>query len=501
MTDGVAGRTRDVVLGGRPTLAGWMREYASIEREHAQAFADLGVRLVDRKPYDRQAAVLRERLERTGAIMRNGGASVVGGSNDISPACVACTGSACSQTFFLSLACNRHCYFCFNRNQTGYDQACALKENWREELDAFLDAHPHVSCIGLTGGEPLLHEDETVAFLAYARARAPQVHLRLYTAGDFLDDRVLARLRDAGLDELRLSVKLDVGDMDGVRGTGGANGANGASGEARTCAEGCAHAEDRVIGEDALDFAHTAEDDVSAECAGEVVREALRRLERAQRYIEQVMVEMPVIPGTGAPMRELLRGLDRIGAFGINLLEFGYPMNEWDEFARRGFSVLNPPYAVPYDYTYAGGLPVAGSELLCLELLEFAQQSGLSISVHYCSLENKNRSQIRQQNEACALDTRLWELDANDFFWKAAKAFDEDAPVVRAWLERAGAAYEWDRQERSVLFHVRYIAEVAALRVSDARDGDNVAAVTSFNVIEPREGGFVVRELALKLQG
>ena len=36
------------------------------------------------------------------------------------------------------------------------------------------------------------------------------------------------------------------------------------------------------------------------------------------------------------------------GAFGINLLEFCYPMGAWDEFERRGFSVKNPPFPVLY---------------------------------------------------------------------------------------------------------------------------------------------------------
>lgn len=416
-----------------------MAEYAAIEREYASALADAGIAMVDRVSYDEAAADLRERLREKGALLRNGGASVLAG--DISPACVACTGSSDSQTFFLSLACNRDCYFCFNANQADYDESRFLKRDWMTQLDAYLDEHPHASCIGLTGGEPLLHEDEAVAFLARACERAPQAHVRLYTAGDFLGERVLERLRDAGLDELRLSVKLD-----------------------------------------ALD---------EKEAAQRTVEKALDTLEQAKRYIPQVMVEMPVIPGTAAPMRELLRGLDAIGAFGINLLEFGFPMNAWYEFTRRGFAVLNPPYGVMYDYTYAGGVPVAGSEVLCLELLEFALDEGLSLGVHYCSLENKNRSQIRQQNEQHKLDVRLWEFDGEDFFWKRAKAFDGDAPAVRERLRQLGVPYEWDAEEGSVAFHVKHLPEVVG----------ETMPVVSYNVVEPREGGFVVRELKLEPWG
>ena len=141
----------------------------------------------------------------------------------------------------------------------------------------------------------------------------------MYTAGDFLDEPLLDRLRDAGLDELRMSIKLDVLDVDR---------------------------------------------------ADEIIDDAVDVLARAKRFIPQVMVEMPVIPGTGKAMRRLLDRLDQVGAFGINLLEFCYPMGAWDEFERRGFSVKNPPFPVLYDYGYAGGLPLAGSESMCLEQLE-----------------------------------------------------------------------------------------------------------------------------------
>ena len=80
-------------------------------------------------------------------------------------------------------------------------------------------------------------------------------------------------------------------------------------------------------------------------------------------------------------MRRLLDRLDQVGAFGINLLEFCYPMGAWDEFERRGFSVKNPPFPVLYDYGYAGGLPLAGSESLCLELLEYALDEGCPVGL------------------------------------------------------------------------------------------------------------------------
>ena len=198
-------------------------------------------------------------------------------------------------------------------------------------------------------------------------------------------------------------------------------------------------------------------------------------LARAKRFIPQVMVEMPVMPGTGEAMRRLLDRLDQVGAFGINLLEFCYPMGAWDEFERRGFSVKNPPFPVLYDYGYAGGLPLAGSELLCLELLEYALDEGLSLGVHYCSLENKHRDQICVQNGACSVDAGVYEGDVS---------------LARRALEACGVgAFSLEDEGLSLAFHPRHISIVQALPVVLCR---------SINVLEETADGFIVRELKLE---
>lgn len=416
----------------RPTLQAWLNEYADIEADYLGKLAGWGIRIAPRGANLDATRRSKERLRAKGARFRNGDASI--GCGTLSSACIACTGGQGSKTFFLSLECNRHCYFCFNANQADYEQRRRFNDAWRDEVDAFATAcGDKVTHVGLTGGEPLLHADEAVAFCAYVHERHPGAHVRLYTAGDFLDDEVLARLRDAGLSELRMSIKLDDGEDD--------------------------------------------------------IDEALARLALAKRYIPHVMVEMPVIPGTGGRMRALLRELDRLGAFGINLLEFCYPLGDWGEFDKRGFAVKNPPFPVLYEYGYAGGLPIDGSELLCLELIEFALDEGLSLGVHYCSLENKNRDQVYVQNAAHA-PGGVYELDADDFFLKAAKVFDGDVPLVRQALEACGiAGFALEDEGRSLAFHPRHLAVVQGLPVVCCR---------SYNVLETSAGGMVVRELKLE---
>lgn len=421
----------DDIARTRPTLAAWLAEYDAIGRDYVDSLRAADIDFAPRDDDAAERAAVKERLARKGARFRNGDASI--SSGPLSTACVACATDEGSRTFYQSLACNRNCYFCFNPNQEGFEADLQLKDNWRAELNEFLDGPAPVTHVALTGGEPLLFPNEAVAFLERAREGAPNAHLRLYTDGDFLTEELLERLRNAGLTELRLSVKPDE--------------------------EGAAE-------------------------------EALRRMALAKRYIPQVMVEMPVIPGTVDEMKDLLRGMDELGVFGINLLEFGYAMGNWAPFAERGFRIANPPFAVPYNYTYAGGLPVAGSELACLELVEFALDEGLSLGVHYCSLENKNRTQIFQQNSAIVLDDALWEFDENDFFWKTAKVFDGDVKAAEPLLRAAGALWACDPDEASIQFHPRHLPLLA--------DADMMPAL-SFNVVEQHDGAPVVRELMLAL--
>ena len=66
-----------------------------------------------------------------------------------------------------------------------------------------------LACVGLTGGEPLLDLENALLFLERAGELWPGAHKRLYTSGDLLTAEAAARLRDAGLDEIRFSVKDD----------------------------------------------------------------------------------------------------------------------------------------------------------------------------------------------------------------------------------------------------------------------------------------------------
>lgn len=418
--------------------------YRSIAADYFSALEATGVAFAPADEVRQTARDLIERIVELGGRVRNGGASVVAGA--VSEACVACTGSCISRTLSITNDCHRDCYFCFNPNQINFAYYCEHDFPWREELSALYDEAlregrlQDVRCLALSGGEPMLRSEEVYAFFERARELFSPVHTRIYTSGDLLDDDALAHLSECGVDEIRFSVKLD---------------------------------------------------DPPA-----VIDRNIERMARAKGYVGTVMVEMPVIPGTDDEMRSLLRRFDDAGVDAINLLEFTYPMWNWEAFASRGFTLKNPPFPVAYDYTYAGSLAVEGSEEACLGLMVWAMEEGLSLGLHYCSLENKHRAQIRNENEPYAIISPCYALDYADYFLKTALVFGRDCDVVEARLRTLGVRdFLRDPDSDSLSFNPKWIKAAASVRHSS---GDPVHVCISSNVAVPDEGSARLRELKIE---
>ncbi len=398
--------------------------YARVEERYIAALEAKGLVFDVPHAHAKERARLLCALKERGVAFRNAGASLSWGH--LSPACVECTGVNGSETFSTTFRCHRDCYFCFNRNQADYERFFREGCPWEEGLSRSASENESLACIGLTGGEPLLDVDESIRFLQAAKERFPKAHLRMYTSGDLLTEEAARRLRDVGLDEIRFSVKDD--DAPAMQ--------------------------DKVI--------------------------SAMRL--AKRYIPSVMVEMPVIPGAEEHMKHLLRTFDEVGIDGINLLEFCFPFCHWEEFERRGFVLKRPPFEVMYDYGYSGGLAVSGSEELILSLMVWAIDEGLTLGLHYCSLENKHRSEIRQKNERARGLHPCLELDEGTFFLQCCKAFGPDVPVARPALSKAGCTdMIEDEEEESLAFPLAF---ADALSEVVHPDGSHLQLQTAFYVYE-----------------
>ncbi|MDO4289892.1 MAG: radical SAM protein [Eggerthellaceae bacterium] len=439
------------------------REYArafdEVERDFENAVAAWGV------PFEEHESAPRAERVRTatacGCRCENATGSLW--RNWVSPACVACRTGEETATFFVDLRCTKQCYFCFNPNQDNYEYFLAHKRNIVAELEQAHKAGVRFKHVAVTGGEPMLYRDHVCAFLRRAHELFPGVHTRLYTSGDLLDESGLRQLAESGLSEIRFSVKpADVGG-------GAAVGDAGVSADVGDTHAGGATAHDRLY--------------------------AL--MAQAVDIIPDVVIEVPVIPGSLADMQDMLRRADAIGVRGVNLLEFCFPLHNAEEFRKRGFKLRKHPYNYLYDYWYGGGIPVAGSETEALALMEFAARENLALGVHYCSSDNKNTGQIFQQNKAFASDAALrarypWmAADPADRFLKCAKAFGTDAHAVCAWAKNEGVTCGFDPDVPAASFPLEATAQVRAAF-------PQATLCESVNVVEQQDDGALdLREVAV----
>lgn len=414
-----------------PEFAEHASTYVKIYQDFLDQVRRSGIE-IDRHTTRNEAAALVQNLASKSIVRRNDDKSLY--LNWISPACEACQKAQGSVTMFISLMCNRNCYFCFNANQNDYKRYSRYKRNFIQELEQLKQSGHKVDYLALTGGEPTLHQKEMSQFFAFGRQKFPQAHMRLYTSGDFLDQTILQELARNQLDEIRFSIKL--------------------------------------------------------EDAANKRLKVLDTITLAQRYVPNVLVEMPVLPGSTPIMQDLLRELDKRGVHGINLLEFCYPFHNADIYRQQGFKIKPRPFRILYDYWYAGALPVAHSEQDCLKLLEFAADEGLKLGVHYCSLENKNTGQIYRQNVEHQPD-KIRYFSPKDFFLKSAKVYGRDVSKVKKALHQAGYySYQYNREYRYLEFHVSQIPKLQNVEVEIG---------ISSTVVEKRKDGNYLRELKLDL--
>lgn len=188
-----------------PVFRAYAGQYIEIYEDFMSQISKLGLD-VDPKVYTQEVTARLDELRQKGAIVRNDNKSVY--INSISPSCVACQTSIGSATYFISLQCHRDCFYCFNPNQEAYEIFSKNELDLVKELESVADKGVRIEHLALTGGEPLLHREDTIAFFQTAKQKFPGSQMRLYTSGDHLDQKTLEELKRAGLQEIRISIRM-----------------------------------------------------------------------------------------------------------------------------------------------------------------------------------------------------------------------------------------------------------------------------------------------------
>lgn len=102
-------------------------------------------------------------------------------------------------------ACNRACEYCFNHARfTPREVGVMKEETWRKIVDELAALSFCGRIIPVFYGEPLL-DNRLPDLLAYARRRCPMACIWIDTNGDRLDEPLLVRLLNAGMDRLLIT--------------------------------------------------------------------------------------------------------------------------------------------------------------------------------------------------------------------------------------------------------------------------------------------------------
>lgn len=128
------------------------------------------------------------------------------GSQKLSPGCRACLEGNWS-CLFITGNCNCRCFYCPTAQDVGGDPGTNNLDF--PKVDDYVDylARFGFSGASISGGEPLLVLEKSLKYLRAIRRRLGDgIHLWLYTNGTLLTADIARRLRDAGLDEIRVDI-------------------------------------------------------------------------------------------------------------------------------------------------------------------------------------------------------------------------------------------------------------------------------------------------------
>lgn len=106
---------------------------------------------------------------------------------------------------FATGLCSQKCFYCpISDLRKGKAQAWANERRISGDSDFLTEAREmRATGMGVTGGDPLCELDKTCHYIRLAKDAWPDFHVHLYTYGDLANEKAIAALERAGLDEIR----------------------------------------------------------------------------------------------------------------------------------------------------------------------------------------------------------------------------------------------------------------------------------------------------------
>lgn len=138
-------------------------------------------------------------------------------TRSLPPGCAQCLKGQGSNLCLTTL-CTRECFFCFNPKPRAEGLSVHGKAVSDESEIAGILAEHDVASVGLSGGEPLLDPERTLRIVRLLRQRFGKgLRLDLYTNGDLFTEELLGRLREAGVNGLRINLVANGYDLTPVK--------------------------------------------------------------------------------------------------------------------------------------------------------------------------------------------------------------------------------------------------------------------------------------------
>jgi uncharacterized protein len=136
---------------------------------------------------------------------------------DLSPGCRICVAGGWS-CLFINGRCNCRCFYCpTSQEETGLPTTNTVDFRTPADYVTYLERFGF-SGASISGGEPLLTPQRSLAFIAAIKRRfGAAMHVWLYTNGTLLTAEFAVRLRDAGLDEIRFDIGATGYRLDALR--------------------------------------------------------------------------------------------------------------------------------------------------------------------------------------------------------------------------------------------------------------------------------------------
>jgi pyruvate formate-lyase activating enzyme-like uncharacterized protein len=232
------------------------------------------------------------------------------------PGCRSCVSGKGTNLYVTGL-CTRDCFFCFNQKPRKDETVVhGIPIDDPAEAPAIVERYG-LRSIGLSGGEPLMRPERVLALLAALKGMSDPPRVELYTNGDLAEAALLRRLRDAGLDAIRFD--LAARDYD------------------------------------------------------------LAPVKRALGVIQEVAVEIPVVPEHREKLERMVLDLDALGVPFLNIHELFVCAENSARVVGDGQVPLEA------ESRHLLWRPTKESGVAALELLLFALEKTKTLSVYYCS--------------------------------------------------------------------------------------------------------------------